>query len=193
MKRIDDREPGIGDGRVDASGPEATLVVSTGYAVARSTDDDGIPVEVTELLSGTAAPPTRSEPPTMIMRDAGQPEGAAGASPPNFAPYATPPAPYPTYAMQQPQHASRSPAPHATVRARHPNMVPPHPDPGAPHATASGASDRFGLPAVPKLAPHATAQVPLSGWVAPYVIGCILLILVGAFLLWNQARVLGHF
>ncbi len=34
---------------------------------------------------------------------------------------------------------------------------------------------------------------PLPSWVLPYMIACITLTLAGAFVLWTQARILGHF
>jgi hypothetical protein len=39
----------------------------------------------------------------------------------------------------------------------------------------------------------ARESAPLSGWVVPYVLFCLVLALVGAFVLFSQARVLGHF
>jgi hypothetical protein len=56
------------------------------------------------------------------------------------------------------------------------------------------SSDRVLLPetARPGLAPSSDGG-PLPGWVVPYVIGSIALALVGAFILWTQAHVLGHF
>ena len=41
--------------------------------------------------------------------------------------------------------------------------------------------------------PASPGAPPLPRWVLPYMLGCIALLLAGAFVLWTQARVLGHF
>jgi len=41
--------------------------------------------------------------------------------------------------------------------------------------------------------PVAQRSAPLPGWVLPYIIACLVLVLVGAFVLWTQSRVVGHF
>ena len=47
------------------------------------------------------------------------------------------------------------------------------------------------LPEAPR--PSAPTALPLPGWVLPYMIGGITLVLVGLHVLWIQARILGHF
>lgn len=49
-------------------------------------------------------------------------------------------------------------------------------------------------PAYPE-APRPVAQrsPPLPGWVLPYMMACVTLVLVGAVVLWLQSRIVGHF
>jgi hypothetical protein len=75
------------------------------------------------------------------------------------------------------------------------------PPPAAWHGPAPGhfpppapSSDRVLLP--PAAKPGVTPSddgAPLPGWVLPYVIAALALALGGAFVLWIQSRVLGHF
>ncbi|HSO31722.1 MAG TPA: hypothetical protein VLT33_04385 [Labilithrix sp.] len=58
-------------------------------------------------------------------------------------------------------------------------------------APAPPALDRRVAAEAPRPAAPRSARLP--GWVLPYLIGCITLLLAGAFVLWTQARVLGHF
>jgi hypothetical protein len=73
-------------------------------------------------------------------------------------------------------------------------------EPGSPWGAAPSPAN-FTAPApqpharlaMPEMRPAPASSPPLPGWVLPYMIACITLVLVGAFVLWNQARALGHF
>jgi hypothetical protein len=55
-------------------------------------------------------------------------------------------------------------------------------------------SDRVHLPPRPRTPPSASDESsPLPGWVWPYVIFVVFFLFAGVFLLWLEARVLGHF
>jgi hypothetical protein len=50
-----------------------------------------------------------------------------------------------------------------------------------------------GQPAPQAPRPVARRAPPLPGWVLPYLMACLTLLLVGVVVLWLQARVVGHF
>ena len=77
----------------------------------------------------------------------------------------------------EPEAVWRSPAPADTLREL-PSEVLEGSDRVEQPSTARGTSRR------------ATAW---PGWVLPYLIACITLVLTGLFVLWTQARILGHF
>lgn len=91
---------------------------------------------------------------------------------------------------EPPTLAYAAPDPPPPAHAR-PAPVPWSPAVNVPPAAQS--SGRVLLPDAPaaRAAPPPSSG-PIPGWVLPYVIGCIALALVGAFVLWTQARVLGH-
>ena len=91
---------------------------------------------------------------------------------------------------EPPTLAYNAPDPPPAAQAR------PAPTPWSPAVNvppAAQSSGRVLLPDAPaaRAAPPPSSG-PIPGWVLPYLIGCIALALVGAFVLWTQARVLGH-
>ena len=83
-----------------------------------------------------------------------------------------------------PGYAAGPPAPHGAWHGPAPGHIPP----------PAPSSDRVLLP--PAANPGVTPSddgAPLPGWVLPYVIAALALALGGAFVLWIQSRVLGHF
>ncbi len=53
------------------------------------------------------------------------------------------------------------------------------------------ASDHVALPDTSR--GHTKRSTSWPGWVLPYLIACVTLVLTGLFVLWTQARILGHF
>lgn len=75
-------------------------------------------------------------------------------------------------------------APPVAVAPLHASYPPPSHETPPVHA-----SGRFALPEMPA----ALIASRLPRWVLPYAIACLALALIGALVLWKQARVLGHF